>query len=186
RMDNNFQSLFHDLIEQIEIGIIILDDELRVINWNRFISQRSVKPLEQAQGKPFVEVFPEANGEDFVKVVQLARDRAKHVYSHWLDSLPLVKFRSASDEHERQLQSTLFFPFEAPNSERYFGLVMYDTSAIAKSSAHLEAALKALSRKQSEQEQLLHKLETANSQLLQSEKLADIGQLAAGVAHEIN
>lgn len=109
-MDNNFRSLFHELIEQIEIGIIILDDELRVINWNRFISKRSVKSLEQAQGKPFIEVFPEANGEHFVKVVQLARDRAKHVYSHWLDNLPLVKLSGACDEHERQLQSTLFFP----------------------------------------------------------------------------
>ena len=35
-------------------------------------------------------------------------------------------------------------------------------------------------------EQLRHQLEQVNSQLLQSEKLASIGQLAAGVAHEIN
>ncbi|HSP57107.1 MAG TPA: ATP-binding protein [Halomonas sp.] len=34
--------------------------------------------------------------------------------------------------------------------------------------------------------QLLHELEQANTRLLQSEKLAAIGQLAAGVAHEIN
>ncbi|MCG2582318.1 MAG: ATP-binding protein [Marinobacter sp.] len=37
-----------------------------------------------------------------------------------------------------------------------------------------------------EQEKLNERLEQANRQLLQSEKMAAIGQLAAGVAHEIN
>jgi two-component system, NtrC family, sensor kinase len=37
-----------------------------------------------------------------------------------------------------------------------------------------------------ELQQLNEKLETAHTQLLQSEKMASIGQLAAGVAHEIN
>ncbi len=36
------------------------------------------------------------------------------------------------------------------------------------------------------QQQLIGKLRTAHQQLLQSEKMASIGQLAAGIAHEIN
>ncbi|MDP3686756.1 MAG: ATP-binding protein, partial [Sulfurimicrobium sp.] len=52
--------------------------------------------------------------------------------------------------------------------------------------ASLRDSNQALTRERAEQQSLITKLHEAQNQLLQSEKMASIGQLAAGVAHEIN
>ncbi len=64
---------------------------------------------------------------------------------------------------------------------------------VRRRTSELEAALREneqinrdLTREHEEQRILIKKLEDTHNQLLQSEKLASIGQLAAGVAHEIN
>ena len=176
--------LFSAFVGKIDLGVIVLDDDLRIHCWNDFVGQRSHKNLMESIGKPFIEVFFEADRESFYKMVMLSRNGSEHIYKHWPPQAPLVRLVGADDAPP--LQSTLLFPFEFSDGQRGFGLVMYDTSAAGRSNAHLQSALSSLRKMQVEQDQALLKLEAANTRLLQSEKLAAIGQLAAGVAHEIN
>jgi hemerythrin-like metal-binding protein len=57
---------------------------------------------------------------------------------------------------------------------------------VSQRTASLENANRQLLQNNLELKQLNQKLSTTQNQLLQSEKMASIGQLAAGVAHEIN
>lgn len=84
-----------------------------------------------------------------------------------IETLQDVTDRKRAEEDLRQYQNQLE------------ELVTKRTSQLADANTELVA-------ERHELEQLLSKVEEAQQQLLQSEKMAAIGQLAAGVAHEIN
>jgi PAS domain S-box-containing protein len=87
------------------------------------------------------------------------------------------KSKSLVDQRAGRVYLQTFYPVEG-ESQR---VVAFATDITEKL-----AAEEALRQRLEETIQLNKKLEEAQNQLLQSEKMASIGQLAAGVAHELN
>lgn len=100
--------------------------------------------------------------------------------------------------HEGRIE--LVAEHDVAEQERLFTTVMQLNEELAEQQREVVRANRELKRRQealdaeivrrraveTEQAALLEKLTTAQNQLLQAEKLASVGQLAAGIAHEIN
>ncbi len=65
-------------------------------------------------------------------------------------------------------------------------IILQDITELKQLTQNIEENRHILERKNQELEKAYSKLKSAQSQILQQEKMASIGQLAAGVAHEIN
>lgn len=87
--------------------------------------------------------------------------------------LAVSKADSKFDDHENMIATLFSEGLEHIIERMYFLSAMRNQNAV-------------LNKEKLEQQVLISKLRDAQEQLLQNEKMASIGQLAAGVAHEIN
>lgn len=118
---------------------------------------------------------------------QLERDltaeniRLKKIVSALMDRAELAL--STDGSGFALFETTIMLERQVQERTRALEAALHDNEQINRA---LLAAKAQLEREKDEQNKLIKKLAEVDNQLLQSEKLASIGQLAAGVAHEIN
>lgn len=149
-------------------AIIVLDDSLRIVLFNRGAEQIFGYPAHELLGRTLDPLLPEGSAEA----------HARHIrdFAAGQPDRRLMGERGRSILGRRRNGEV--FPCEAGISKcthagkQYFMAILRDVSEQRR----LEAR----------QQELTAKLQAMQDQLFQSEKMAAIGTLAAGVAHEIN
>jgi PAS domain S-box-containing protein len=182
-------------LESTGNGILVIDWHNRIASMNRLFSQMWGIPDELLQA-----------GNDAAILAFLAASVIESDLCH--ERLQQVVDRSETEDTFRLNDGRVFECRSRPQylGERIIGRVFGYTditerqhaeealresrdqleSRVRERTLALQMANETLEKEKERQAELIRKLGEAQSQLLQSEKMASIGVLAAGVAHEIN
>ncbi len=182
---NKLRIVFDSLQEEI----ISLDRDKKVVSANRTFLVVNGLSYDQIIGLDWLSQADQNQARfEISKVRQLVdsvlRDGNPQQYlDHWIDNHGSVHYKLVSclpilDERESVFQAVLVFK-DITEERRKSEEIKALNRKIIESASQIEAKNKKL-------EATLKRLEETQTQMLQSEKMASIGQLASGVAHEIN
>ena len=178
------------ILEQLDVGIVVLDRTRNIVLWNHFMAVHSGRSAADVVGRNLFECFPDLPRKWLEKKLENVLLLETSAFTSWHHRPYVFEFpdyRAISGRFGHMRQSCTFLPTRGDGDvAEYICLTIQDCTEAALFQLELDEAVTELEKERAEQRKLIARLEDAHNQLLQSEKLASIGQLAAGVAHEIN
>lgn len=168
------EALFRGMTEAAQDAIILINADAQLVYWNAAAERTFGFSANEVIGKDIIPYIG----------VESEQDKLRTLFNQLLNASLNTK-QSRNTELMARRKSGQLFPIELSVSR-----VLIDQSrqllGIIRDISKRKRAKQELIQTSEQQQQLISQLKTTQQQLLQSEKLAAIGQLSAGVAHEIN
>jgi len=152
-------SIYHLVAESIDVGIIGLDKNKKIVIWNRWISDKSGYTLDHSSQKSIEEIFPEISGTRLIDAIENAyKFGAPAIISNVFNRSPLSLF---NDNKEKIIQHINVIPV---TDEQGKGCIIQvtDVSASVEREKALEKQVKERKSVEKELRDTLHELERAS------------------------
>lgn len=124
-------SLLQGVLRVVRAGIIVFDDEQRIVLWNQWMEQHSQRSAASILGKPFSEVFPDMiDGRTHVAIRAALENNFASLLSQTLNKAPFPLFANPVDANNRvrMQQAVHVMPLEIDTLQRYCVVQITDVS----------------------------------------------------------
>ncbi len=125
-------TMLSNILDQLETGIIVINEQGEVIHWNRWMSRRSGLSCEQVENQPLEAVFPEVHGSRLISAIKYAlRDGLPSLLSPALHGTLLPLYANPVDRrHDRRThQMTHILPLKQEDGVHHCIIQINDVSA---------------------------------------------------------
>ncbi|MEN0105795.1 MAG: diguanylate cyclase [Pseudomonas sp.] len=140
---NEFHGLLA-IVQSIDVGVVVFDEDYRVLVWNTFMENRSGIQPGAANGASFFELFPEVDSKWFRKKVEGVAALGTPAFTVWEQRPYLLRFKNyqpITGREDFMYQNTTLFPLRSvTGNSGHICLVIYDVTDVANNRRQLLSA----------------------------------------------